>query len=170
MDRRLREFRGLPFKQMVSPTEIPYRENSAQTALVHYVLHHIDSSNLVNVMKELARVSKRIIIREDVYQVPTERAEFKSVYETDKFLTTFSTLEPNRQLGFLLLWDYWINCIEKGISDMNYPFEFKTVSQWEKLFRSMGFEVLDTRLIGFSRGRGFYGTCHVIFVLDAQAA
>ena len=167
LDYRTHAVKHLPFKLMTDPSTIPYPNNSTDTALIFYVLHHIsaDSSNLRKILKELKRVSSRVIIGEDVYGIPLDNVEFNKVIENDDLLQEFILLSKEDQLKVLMLNDYLINAFVKGIPEMNFPFQFKTIPEWNTCFTENGFKVVKTILIGFKRGKN--RNCHALFIVDS---
>ncbi len=166
LDRRAEDGRGLPFRLMTNKGTIPYPDNCADTALVFAVLHHLDASNLQDVLSQLRRVSTRVIIREDVYGVPLDDEEFRSVIEDDELLQRFILLPQEDQRGVLTLHDYVENTFSQGIPEMNFPFQFKTVPEWNSVLVNNGFTVVKTTLIGFKRTKEWSGICHALFVAD----
>ncbi len=156
----------LPFKTMTDPSTIPCPDNSVDTALVFFALHHIDSFNLKKVLKELKRIASRIIIREDIYGIPLDNPGFKKVIEKDDLLQEFISLSKEDQLGVLILYDFIDNAFAQGIPEMNFPFQFKTISEWNSIFIENGFKVAKTILIGFKRGKRWTGICHALFIID----
>ncbi|MEN8129776.1 MAG: methyltransferase domain-containing protein [Pseudomonadota bacterium] len=167
LDWRIDEVSHLPFRRMPDPATIPYPDKSADTGLVHMVLHHVDSHDLKRLLSQLRRVCKRVIVREDVYGVSATRRQFKEVFNNDELLSKFSKFSNQEQRAILVFYDYWFNAVENGVAEMNFPFEFKTIEAWENLFSINGFEVRKTVLIGFRRGRDYAGICHALFVLDS---
>jgi SAM-dependent methyltransferase len=63
---------GMPFQAMVNPRIIPYPADSFDTAIVFTVLHHVDEENLIPLLDELRRTSRRVIIEEDSYDIPED--------------------------------------------------------------------------------------------------
>lgn len=167
LDYRIDAVKHLPFKLMTDLSTIPYPNNSTDTALIFYVLHHIDSFNLRKILKELKRVSSRVIIGEDVYGVPLDNVEFKKVIENDDLLQEFILISKEDQSKVLMLNDYLINTFVKGTPEMNFPFQFKTIPEWNTCFTENGFKVVKTILIGFKRGKNRTGTCHALFIVDS---
>ena len=167
LDYRADEARGLPFRLMDSPSTIPHRDAFAGTALVFSVLHHVDPEDLSSLLAEIRRISSRVIVREDVYDIPLEDPVWQNVAERDELLKEFATLPLDDQARVLELLDYFSNVFERGVVDMDFPFEFKGVSEWQRLFDEHGFRHEETVLIGFEREAGSVGTCHALFVLDA---
>lgn len=166
IDWRVDAAKRLPFRVMNDPSTIPYGDNCADTTLVFLVLHHIDAFNLKAILAELRRVSSRVVVREDIYGIPVENPRFKKVIDNDDLLKEFILLSKKDQLAVLKLYDYLDNALEKGIIEMNFPLQFKTIPEWEATFNRNGFKVMKTDLLGFRRGPTYTGICHALLVLD----
>lgn len=167
LDYRADASKHLPFKAMTDPSTISYPDNSVDTALVFFVLHHIDSFNLKKILKELKRTASRIIIREDVYGIPFDNPEFKKVIQNDDLLQEFISLSKEDQLKVLVLCDFIANMFAQVIPEINFPFQFKTISEWNSVFIENGFKVAKTILIGFKREKKRIGSCHALFIIDS---
>jgi hypothetical protein len=50
--------------------DIPYPEDSIDTALLQAVLHNIEPHDLPVVIRRLARIAKHLLIKEDTYGPP----------------------------------------------------------------------------------------------------
>ena len=95
---------------------IPFDENSFDTALLICVLHHCQDP--LRVLEEARRtVKKRIIIIEDIASTPLGKFFLKI---KDSFLN----------IAFSLL-----ACSLKEV--INLPFNFKTIPEWEKTFENL---------------------------------
>ncbi len=51
---------------------------------------------------------------------------------------------------------------------MNFPFQFKTIPEWNNVLAEMGFKVVKTVLIGFKRTEDRTGTRHALFIADCD--
>ena len=94
--------------------KLPFADNSFDVSLILTVLHHTD--NPAAIIREAARVSKRIIIVEDL---------ITTVYQ--KYLT------------------YSMDCL-LNFEFFNHPHTNKTQEEWEMLFRTFGLQVKDKRI------------------------
>lgn len=115
---------------------IPFPDNSFDSSLLLFVLHHCKDP--LAVLKEAVRVTKsRIIIYEDTYSSPFERV----LVCTNDFIANspiFLT-DPVK---------------------MNMPYNYRKVAEWEKVFQDIGLHVR------FKRVTKHFMTKHVLFVLD----
>jgi hypothetical protein len=157
LDYRVPEAKHLPFQHMTSPVNIPYPDTNADTIIVKAVLHHVAPTDLSSVLKELRRVSQRIIIKgvEELANVQPQFAHFRSLNVSD-------------QLESLMLIDYFANALAQGVIDMNFPFQFKTIPQWTALLALHGLRVSHIELLGFQPGN-VNRSCHVWFICDRRA-
>lgn len=100
-------------------TSLP--SNSVDTSIAYLVLHHMD--NPLMGLKELARITRnRLILME-------------SYIEDD------SKLYINRSI------DWFFNRILIGV-DMNVPFNFLKLSDWETLLNEVGLTLVKTEYVG----------------------
>jgi SAM-dependent methyltransferase len=95
--------------------------NSVDTSIAYLVLHHMD--NPLSGLRELARITRNRIILMEGY------------IEED------SQLYINRSI------DWFFNRILLGV-DMNVPFNFLKLSQWETLLNEVGFKLIKTEYVG----------------------
>ncbi|HXP17125.1 MAG TPA: class I SAM-dependent methyltransferase [Terriglobales bacterium] len=160
LDYRYEEARRLPFVQMASATDIPYPDDSMDVAIVQAVLHHIDPGNLPIVLRRLRAISRHVLIKEDTYGLPSHLEGVAETQEKQSLLRTFVSMPLDAQQQALALIDFFANAIAQGLPEMNMPFEFKTVTEWEEVLRREGFKVNRTVLAGFEPGR-MHKSCHV---------
>jgi len=168
LDYRYEQARRLPFVQMSSATDIAYPDNSVDVVLVQAVLHHIDPEDLPLVIRRLGKIATYALIKEDTYGLPPQMAGLKLTMETQPLLETFVGMPLAVQHEVLVLIDFFSNAIAQGIPEMNMPFEFKTVTQWQQVLPSNGFKVNKTVLAGFEPGR-MHKSCHVWLLCERTA-
>lgn len=153
----------LPFQPMENPHVIPFPGRHFDTGLVFAVLHHVELSDLPGLLDGLHQMCSRIIVEEDCCEVPDEMVRTSI---QDSMMQEFSALSKEDQLRSLKFIDYFANAIAQGIPQMDMPFNFKSVDEWQQLFLAHGFNIAHTVLKGFQAGY-FNRTCHVWFILDA---
>ncbi len=168
IDYRVDTARHLPFVAMASATDVPYPDNAFDTAIVKAVLHHVDEAVLARVITELHRVSKRLIIEEDTFDVPAEMPGVALLLESQPNLRRFTGLSQADQLRSLMLIDYFANAIAQGIAHMNFPFQFKTITQWRQVLADHGMALAAVELLGFQEGN-VNKSCHVWLITDRRA-
>jgi len=101
---------NMPFK-IIDGKSLPFPENSFDVTLINYVLHH--SEDPIPLLKEAKRVSKKIIIFEDLPEgFLSKLICFLHRFSFDKFFTN-----PNQT-------------------------SFKTEKEWEEIFQEMGLDML----------------------------
>jgi SAM-dependent methyltransferase len=167
LDYRDEAARTLTFRAMVDPRAIPYATDCFDTAIVFTVLHHVDGENLVPLLDELRRTSRRVIIEEDSYDIPASLENLAEVVAEDEQLRSFMALPVEAQVGYLMFIDYFANAITQGLPQMHMPFHFKTVREWQALFAGRGFRVERTLVKGFQKGY-FNRSCHVWYILERE--
>jgi hypothetical protein len=69
------------------------------------------------------------------------------------------------QQQVLALIDFFANAIAQGLPEMNMPFEFKTITEWEQVLLQYGFKVNKSLVVGFEPGR-MHKSCHVWLVCE----
>ena len=165
LDYRYAEARHLPFVQMASATDISYPDDSVDVALVLAVLHHINPDDLPGVIERLRKIARYAVIKEDTYGLPNRVKGLTESLATQPLLRTFvgMTLEVQRQV--LALIDFFANAIAQGLPEMNMPFEFKTVNEWDQVLLQNGFRVKQSLVTGFEPGL-MHKSCHVWLVCE----
>ncbi|WP_165827874.1 class I SAM-dependent methyltransferase [Mycobacterium colombiense] len=164
MDYRGADAAHLPFRQMASPVDVPYADDTFDSAIVKTVLHHVDEPHLIPLLINLRRVARRLIIEEDTYAVP---ARPQGVAEEQIELIEFNKLDERDQFQALVLIDFFGNAVAQGLVDMNFGCQFKRVSEWQSIFNSLGFRVVETDIVGFRPGN-IHKACQVRFVVDRE--
>ena len=159
LDYRYEEARRLPFVQMGSATDVPYAD-SVDVALAQAVLHHINADDLPLVIRRLGKIAKYALIKEDTYGLPNHLEGLTETLKTQPLLRTFVTMPLEVQYQVLVLIDFFSNAIAQGLPEMNMPFEFKTVTEWQQVLLNNGFQINQTALAGFETGR-MHMSCHV---------
>ncbi len=165
LDYRYPEARHLPFVQMASATDIEYPDDSVDVALVLAVLHHINPDDLPGVIQRLRKIARYALIKEDTYGLPDHGQGLAESLRTQPLLRTFTAMTLDTQRQVLVLIDFFANAIAQGIPEMNMPFEFKTVSEWEQVLLQNGFQVKGSLVAGFEPGL-MHKSCHVWLVCE----
>ncbi len=167
LDYRAPEARHFPFVRMHNPRAIPFPNEKFDTGIVLAVLHHMQEEDLLPVLSNLHSSCGRLIIEEDSYLVPDSvKPELDQILLRDEHLREYMKLATEDQLRYLMFVDFFANAITQGILEMGMPFNFRTVEEWQQLFEQQGFQVVETRLLGFQEGF-FNRSCHIWFILDA---
>jgi SAM-dependent methyltransferase len=168
LDYRYEEARRLPFVQMASPTDIPYPDDSVDVVLVQAVLHHINPADLRRVLGRLGKVARYALIKEDSYGVPERMEGLSEKLKSQPLLRSFLVMPLAVQRQVLVLIDFFSNAVAQGLPEMNMPFEFKTVSEWQRVLPANGFTINKTILAGFEPGR-MHMSCHVWLLCERAA-
>lgn len=163
LDYRAESARQLPFAPMPDPRLIPYPDGSADSAMLLAMLHHVAARDLLPLLAELRRVSRRVIVEEDSFAPPADLPRWGN--QSEDLLAAFTALPVEDQLRYLMFVDTFANAITQGLPQMHMPFNFKPVGEWQELFAGQGFVVRNTLMLGFQNGF-FNRSCHVWFVLD----
>jgi SAM-dependent methyltransferase len=165
LDYRYEEARQLPFVQMSSATDIGYPDDSVDVALVLAVLHHINPDDLPRVIQKLGKIARYALIKEDTYGWPEHAEGLADSLRTQPLLRAFLEMTLEAQQQVLALIDFFSNAIAQGIPEMNMPFAFKTVADWEQVLLQNGFRLTRRTVAGFEPGR-MHKSCHVWLVCE----
>jgi SAM-dependent methyltransferase len=165
LDYRYAEARHLPFVQMTSATDIAYPDDSVDVAVVLAVLHHINPDDLPRVIQRLRKIARHALIKEDTYGLPEQTEGLNENLATQPLLRTFVAMTLDAQKQVLALIDFFSNAIAQGLPEMNMPFEFKTVPEWEQVLLQNGFQVSRSLVAGFEPGL-MHKSCHLWLVCE----
>ncbi len=165
LDYRYAEARHLPFVQMASATDISYPDDSVDVALVLAVLHHINPDDLPGVIQRLRKIARYALIKEDTYGLLPQVEGLTESLAMQPLLRSFVAMPLEVQQQVLALIDFFANAIAQGLPEMNMPFEFKTVTEWERVLLQNGFRVDKSLAVGFEPGR-MHKSCHVWLVCE----
>jgi SAM-dependent methyltransferase len=166
LDYRYIEAKQLPFVKMQSPTEIGYPDNSIDTTIIQAVLHHISSADLGLILEKLAKVTKRLLIKEDSYGLSDDLPGLVEIKAEQPLLARFLIMPHPIQFQVLVLIDYYANAVAQGIPEMHMPFKFRTPSQWWQVLTEYGFNIEHTLVAGFESGR-MHQSCHIWLVCES---
>jgi SAM-dependent methyltransferase len=165
LDYRDEQALGLPFRRMTDSWSIPFPDQSFDTALLMAVLHHVETNDLLPLLTDLRRVTHRLIVEEDTFDLPPDLDGLPEALSRDDHLRDFIGLSVEDQLRNLMFIDTFANVIAQGLAQMDIPYNFKPVGEWLALFRAQGWQVVQTLPMGFQANQ-FNRSCHVWFVLD----
>lgn len=111
----------LPLQMSDKNGKTSLENSSVDTSIAYLVLHHMD--NPLSGLTELARITKHRLILMEGY------------------------IEEDQQLYINRSIDWFFNRILLGV-DMNVPFNFLKLNQWETLLTEVGFKVIKTEYVG----------------------
>jgi len=157
--------KNLPFSLINNECVTPYPDKVADSSLIILSFHHMDEKIMNQTLEEAKRLSKRLIVKEDVYGIPNDNPQFRSVVESDNLLQEFCTFSLEDQFIILMLSDYVSNVFIHGRTDMSFAFEFHSIPEWRVIFNSNGLKLAHEELIGLRRGK-YSGSCHAYFIVD----
>lgn len=155
----------LPFLPMPRPGNLPFAGQRFDSAIVLAVLHHVEAESLAPLLRDLRSRASRVIVEEDTYDLPPTIESLPSALQRDSDLRAFVDLTRQDQLRYLMFIDYFANALTQGIVEMEIPFNFHPVSEWQRIFETQGFQVSAIQVMGFQPAF-FNRSCHVWFVLD----
>ena len=161
LDYRSPTARHLPFVPLRSPKELPFADGAFDAAVALSVIHHIDSDKIPVILAELARVARQVLLVEDVYGVDQATLALADCAidgpfdgtGADDILRQYMALNRRQQYLALVLLDFVPNMVVLGITDMNMPYQFKTLGEWGRLLNASGLHLPHVHLCGFETYR-----------------
>ncbi|MFC2113093.1 methyltransferase domain-containing protein [Bacteroidota bacterium] len=165
-------FQLLDLSQSVTRSQKKY-DTLTCIAVLHHVGNTAESiSVFLQNVKRIISDNGRLIIEEDVI-LPISEIQSDNYYkeqveermQDQPLFSEFIKLDKAEQKDAFILIDVLANSLTGGISDMAFPFGFKTINEWNELFIENGFEIEDVRIKGFHMGL-FNRSSHVYFILN----
>lgn len=156
------------FRKMPQRTKIPFGDDSMDSVIAQNVLHHVFNKDLKNLLGELRRVAKRLVLGEEVYNIKTSLPSYQKLWQEQLFFRAFGKLSKKDQFFVMVLNDYFSNCIilsHLGVPEINLPFTFRTVEEWEKELQKTGWRLQEIVPIGFN-SEGVHRVFQVWLVAD----
>ncbi len=167
---RIPEAQNMPFYEMIDKTTVPIPSASIDTTIAKTVLHHINEDKIETVLKELRRLTcKHLIIEEDTYNIPPNLSGLKKKKRAQPLLAEFLRFSVEDQKRALILKDFFANAIVFGHLDINFPFTFRTIPEWEGIMRKNGFRLKKVILEGFEKEK-LTTNCQAWLVFEAVEA
>ena len=164
IDYRDQSVKHLPFFKITEDNVLPFPDSFFDEVIVFGVLHHVEAYRLEALLSEIARVSRRIIVEEDVYSSTTTLDSVTQKTSYDEQLLSYENLTPENQKNYLEFLDYYANIIVQGIENMNMPLAFRTIQEWQIVFEKQGLFVVDLIPKGFQK-HYFHRSNHFWFEL-----
>lgn len=162
IDYRETNNKNINFIKINNIKDISSKIPSHDTSLLITVLHHISGSYIVKTLKELSKISKRLIIIEDVWD-----SSFIEMQPKIKSINEFLKLSEKSKEDSIKLMDFYGNIVTQGLTKMNLPFQFKNIEEWKNILQSSGFSVRSIEFIGLPKV-SFHGFFQVKIVCDSM--
>ncbi len=128
-----------------SLNKTPFSSESLDTIIVSLILHHMDNNDQRLFIKHLISVLKRngrLILIEDSYP---ENKSNESISENIKAFLAFSEEEKMKILSF---YDWFGNKIMRSRDNIALTFNYKTMEEWENVFKKEGLNLIFSEFIG----------------------
>jgi SAM-dependent methyltransferase len=142
---------GVPFFIMSSPTDLSFLETKYDTIFLKTVLHHISEENVIVLLNKLRSKTNRLIVEEDVYGI--SKSNNYCINNEDSGSRAYCELTEEEQVQYLTLMDFFGNIVVYRISEMNMPYNFKTIDQWQNILRSCSWSLRQSIVLGFDKSR-----------------
>lgn len=163
---RIPEAQHLEFRQMSDATHVPFPDKSVDITIAKTVLHHIEKDDQIALLAQLRRVTrKRLLLEEDTYSLPLSLEGLEDVVSTQPLLKKFMAMSKKDQFDSLILKDYFANAVVFGHWDINFPFEFKTITEWKNILKKTNFNLTKVLIEGFPKDK-LTSNCQVWMVCD----
>lgn len=160
IDYRETNNKNINFIKINKISDISSKIPSHDTSLLLTVLHHISSNYILDTLKELSKISKRLIIIEDIWD-----KSFIEMQTKTKTTKEFLKLSEKTKEDSIKLMDFYGNVVTQGLTKMNLPFQFKNVDEWKDILEESGFSVRNIEFIGLPKV-SFHGFFQVKIVCD----
>ena len=170
LDYRIRETKHLSFVKMSSTTDVSFPDDTFDTIIAKTVLHHVDSDDLLPILRRFQVVGKRLIIEEDIYDLPEKVEVLKKSIDSQPFLKEFSSMKITDRLQTLMLTDFFGTKIawgSLGSPDINLPFGFKTIAEWENVLKKCGFHMIKVILTAYTE-KSMHQNCQAWIICDRR--
>ena len=150
-DWRIQDTKHLEFYLMKDHT-LPYGDDFFETTILMYALHHIPGKRVYDSLVEVKRVSKKIILVEETFDVYQKDVQFTTLSDFDR---KFFLLNREEQLQFTMVRDWFRNTAVFGWRDMCMPFTFKRIPEWRVFFNLVELSDPNIHILGIG-GDGDY--------------
>lgn len=167
IDQLSEDVTDIEFRLMPNNVMIPFDQREFDTAVVNTVFHHIEENDIKLIFGELSRVAKSLIVIEDNCFIKDLILD-NNHHQTDlkhEFLVKLS--EPQR-LSACKIVDYYGNALAQGLYYIDFPFNFKSSAEWQKLAKQAGFTLTDQYTLNLSP-KSLHTMFQTLFVFTNQA-
>lgn len=134
----------ISFVVQPSLTKTPFRKKTIDTFILSLVLHHLkekDQEKLVEHVISSLKNKGRIVLVEDSY--PSILSNKNANKNIEKFMD-FDLEKRNKILSF---YDWFGNRIVRNRDNISLTFSYRTMREWEKLFRKKGATLIKSKFI-----------------------
>lgn len=172
VDYRDASLHSLPFCKSVEGTALPFEKNHFNNVVLNTVLHHAYEPN--DLLKEAIRVcSDKIYIFESLIGVTPETKVLKKHQESNQLSqkhwevlknceNRFVNLNIESQIQHAQFQDWLYNSVIQG--DIPVPYNFQTDSGWQKLFKTVGLNLVKKEYLGYDQRTA--PEYHVLYVCE----
>ncbi|MBI3620253.1 hypothetical protein HY214_03880 [Candidatus Roizmanbacteria bacterium] len=91
----------------------------------------------------------------------------KTRVEEEIILWMFLSLSPVRQKQMLMVMDFFADAMVFGKTDINFPFSFRSIEEWKKLFKEYGYAFRKLLVLGFAADK-VTRNCQAWLVFDRE--
>lgn len=135
------------FRLQPQEDKLSIDNNTIDTAVLSYVLHHIEKEDQITLLKDINRILKIggiLIVLEDTFS-----NKLKPI-NNSVLLTNYLKLDEIKRKSVLSFCD-WLNNTVFGKLNIPVPFTFKNIEEWERIFEQVGFSLVDKQFLGIDK-------------------
>ncbi len=154
--------KDIPFIKIEHTDKISKKIPKHDTSLLITVLHHISKRNVIGTLKELSKITKRLIIVEDIWD-----SSYINQQKNTKNIVEFLKLSEKSKENAIKIMDFYGNVITQGLIEMNLPFQFKSTNEWKDILQKSGFSIKNVEFINLPKV-SFHGFFQVKMVCDSN--
>jgi len=125
---------------------IPVKDGEVNTIILTSMLHHLLPRKEIEFFTDIVRTIEqdgKILIVEDMW------SDELPIPKKDKFAERFRRFTYHQKIGALTILDWIGNRLIPGPVPMVKPYNFRTVEDWEKIFKSAGLKISSREYLGF---------------------
>jgi len=143
--------RGIRVEE-ISEEQFPafMKAESPDAVVITWVLHHmnyVEQEHYLKVIFENLKSGSRVVILEDAYSTKCAPETGKNLYDD------FMALAPDDRKRVMSAFDWIANRVLERRDKIPMPFGFRTLEEWQPLFENNGFDIVETRFLGFPEDR-----------------
>ncbi len=145
---------NLQFLLMPNPNKIPLADNSVDLVIVNFVLHHLESSILHNLLKEIHRISRpgaKVFIREPTFSMEKDINNPRTNIEVSKDFQN-AVRQYGAELGrAYLAFSEWYSVVLGRRYNWPMPYNFHSMEEWETIMASHGMKQISADFYAFQK-------------------
>jgi len=139
--------KGVSFRLMENPLNIPIEDDLANSVILSFVLHHIevDTEQFLKEVKRVLSADGYVFVLEDTFS-----SFILPEYDDNELSNLFFALRDSGKRLLCLEFIDWFNhnFINRSRAPL-VPGNYKSIEDWEEIFQRSGFRIVESRHFGF---------------------